>query len=158
MNLYNSDLSVVNMKNETINFSDYKGKVLLIINTASKCGFTKQFAGLEVLYQQYKDKEFLVLGFPCNQFAGQDPAENSEILSFCQINFGVTFPMFQKLKVNGKERHPLYAYLLANNPVSSNRIKWNFEKFLVNRDGAIVNRFTSKDTPESIGKDIEKLL
>ena len=158
MSLYESNLTAVNMNGETINFSQYKGKVLLIVNTASKCGFTKQFGGLEEVYKKYKDNDFLILGFPCNQFAGQDPGSNEEILSFCQVNYGVTFPMFEKLKVNGPDRHELYKYLLANNPVSSNRIKWNFEKFLVDRQGTIVNRFESKDTPEQIAKEIKKLI
>lgn len=158
MSLYESDLKAINMKGETVSFSEYKDKVLLIVNTASKCGYTKQFGPLEELYQQYKDKDFLILGFPCNQFAGQDPGENGEILEFCQLNYGVTFPMFQKINVNGKERHELYNYLIENNPVSSNRIKWNFEKFLIDRNGTVVNRFISKDTPQDIAEHVEKLL
>jgi len=158
MNIYESGLKAENMNGENVDFSQYKGKVLLVVNTASKCGYTKQFAGLEEVYKKYKDKDFLILGFPCNQFAGQDPGTDEEILSFCQVNYGVSFPMFKKLKVNGPERHELYKYLLANNPVSSNRIKWNFEKFLIDRDGNIVNRYISKDTPESIAPAIEKLL
>jgi len=158
MSLYKSNLTAVNMAGEKVDISQYEGKVLLIVNTASKCGYTKQFAGLEDVYKQYRDKDFLVLGFPCNQFAGQDPAGNDKILEFCQLNYGVTFPMFEKVNVNGKERHELYNYLLENNPVSSNRIKWNFEKFLVDRDGNIINRFVSKDTPEAIAEHIEKIL
>ncbi|MEX1376291.1 MAG: glutathione peroxidase [Eubacteriales bacterium] len=158
MSLYDSGLKAVNMKGDTVDFSQYKGKVLLIVNTASKCGYTKQFAGLEEVFEKYKDKDFLILGFPCNQFAGQDPADNDKILEFCQVNYGVTFPMFQKISVNGRERHELYKYLLAENPVSSKRINWNFEKFLVDRDGKVVNRFVSKDTPEDIAAHIEKLL
>ena len=146
------------MKGETVNFSDYKGKVLLIVNTASKCGYTKQFGGLEEVYKKYKDKGFLILGFPCNQFGLQDPAKNDAILSFCQVNYGVTFPMFEKIKVNGKESHELYNYLLENNPVSNNRIKWNFEKFLISKDGTVVNRFISKNTPEEVSKEVKKLL
>ncbi len=158
MNIYESNITAVNMSGKTINLSEYKDKVLLIVNTASKCGYTKQFAGLEEIYKKYKDQNFLILGFPCNQFAGQDPGSNDEILSFCQVNYGVTFPMFEKINVNGNERHELYNYLLENNPVSSKRINWNFEKFLIDRQGNIVNRFVSKDTPEEIAKDIEKLL
>lgn len=158
MSLYKSKIKAKNMTGELVDFSQYTGKVLLIVNTASKCGYTKQFDPLEEVYQKYKDKDFLILGFPCNQFAGQDPGENDEILSFCQLNYGVTFPMFEKIKVNGKERHELYDYLLENNPISNNKIKWNFEKFLVDRDGNIVNRFISKDTPEEISEHIEKLL
>jgi len=158
MSLYSVGLKAVNMKGETIDFSDYKGKVLLIVNTASKCGYTKQFAGLEEVFNKNKDKDFLILGFPCNQFAGQDPKNNDKILEFCQLNYGVTFPMFEKIKVNGKERHELYSYLLENNPISSNRIKWNFEKFLVDREGTVVNRYISKNTPEDIVKDIDNLL
>ncbi len=158
MSLYKSGITAVNMKGETINFSDFAGKVLLIVNTASKCGYTKQFGPLEELYQKYRDKNFLILGFPCNQFGGQDPGGNDEILSFCQVNYGVTFPMFEKIKVNGKERHELYDYLLENNPVGNSRIKWNFEKFLINKDGNVVNRFISKDTPEALASYIDKLL
>lgn len=158
MSLYQSNITAVNMKGETVNFSDYKGKVLLIVNTASKCGYTKQFGGLEEVYKKYKDKGFLILGFPCNQFGLQDPAKNDAILSFCQVNYGVTFPMFEKIKVNGKESHELYNYLLENNPVSNNRIKWNFEKFLISKDGTVVNRFVSKNTPEEVSKEVEKLL
>lgn len=158
MNLYKSELKAKNMAGELVDFSQYEGKVLLIVNTASKCGYTKQFGPLEEVYQKYKDNNFLVLGFPCNQFAGQDPAGNEKILEFCQLNYGVTFPMFEKINVNGQKRHELYDYLLENNPVSSNRIKWNFEKFLVDREGNIVNRFISKDTPEEISEHIEKLL
>jgi len=158
MSLYSAGLKAINMKGEIIDFSKYKGKVLLIVNTASKCGYTKQFAGLEEVYNKYKDKDFLILGFPCNQFAGQDPKTNDKILEFCQLNYGVTFPMFEKIKVNGKERHELYSYLLENNPISNNRINWNFEKFLVDREGTVVNRYISKNTPEEIAKDIDNLL
>lgn len=158
MNLYETNISAVKMNGETMKFSEYKNKVLLIVNTASKCGFTPQFAGLENLYNKYKDKDFLILGFPCNQFAGQDAADNDKILEFCQINYGVSFPMFEKIKVNGKERHELYSHLLENNPQGNGRIKWNFEKFLVDRGGDIIKRYVSKDKPEDIVKEIENLL
>jgi glutathione peroxidase len=157
MKLY--DVKVQKMDGSEVLLEEYKGKVLLIVNTASKCGFTPQLEGLEALYEKYKDKGFVILGFPCNQFLRQDPGSNEEILEFCQLNYGVTFPMFAKLKVRGKEQSELYKYLLANTPVRKNKsIKWNFEKFLVDREGNIVNRFESKITPESIEKDIEELL
>lgn len=157
MKLY--DVKVQKMDGSEVLLEEYKGKVLLIVNTASKCGFTPQFEGLEALYEKYKDKGFVILGFPCNQFLRQDPGSNEEILEFCQLNYGVTFPMFAKLKVRGKEQSELYKYLLAYTPVRKNKsIKWNFEKFLVDREGNIVNRFESKITPESIEKDIEELL
>ncbi|XMB72899.1 glutathione peroxidase [Mycoplasmatota bacterium WC30] len=157
MNIY--DVSVKKMDGSTIQLSEYKNKVLLIVNTASKCGFTKQFAGLEELYKKYQDKEFVILGFPCNQFLKQDPGTDLEILEFCQLNFGVTFPMFSKLDVRGKNQSELYKFLLANTPKGTGKgIKWNFEKFLINKNGEIVNRFSSKVIPKEIEKDIEELL
>lgn len=139
---------------------DYKGKVLLIVNTASKCGFTPQFEGLEKLYGDLKEKGLEILGFPCNQFGSQDPGSNDEIGEFCQINYGVSFPMFSKIDVNGSGADPLYKYLKAEKPglMGSKRIKWNFTKFLVNRDGKVVKRFAPTDTPHGIRKEIEKLL
>lgn len=153
------DVKVKKMDGSEVLLEEYKGKVLFIVNTASKCGFTPQFEGLEALYEKYADKGFVILGFPCNQFLRQDPGTNEEIIEFCQLNYGVTFPMFAKLKVRGKEQSELYKYLLGNTPVRKNKsIKWNFEKFLVDREGNIVNRFESKITPKSIEKDIEELL
>lgn len=139
---------------------DYRGKVLLIVNTASKCGFTPQFAGLEALYQQYKERGFVVLGFPCNQFAEQDPGANDEILNFCQVNYGVTFPMFDKINVNGANAHPLFEYLKEEAPGSLGLtiVKWNFTKFLVDRDGKVVKRFAPNAEPASLIPDIEALL
>ena len=140
--------------------SDFKGQVLLIVNTASKCGFTPQFKGLETVYEQYKDKGLMVLGFPCNQFASQDPGSNEDISQFCELNYGVTFPMFAKIDVNGDNAHPLFKHLSTAAPglLGSKAIKWNFTKFLVNRDGKVVSRYAPTTKPEDITKDIEKLL
>ena len=138
----------------------YQGQVLLIVNTASKCGFTPQFAGLEQLYQRYKAQGFSVLGFPCNQFGGQDPASNREIGEFCQVNYGVSFPMFEKIEVNGEYTHPLFQYLKtqATGLLDTEMIKWNFTKFLVAKDGTVIKRFAPTTKPEDIAGDIEKLL
>lgn len=154
------DFVVHTIDGKEVSLSKYENKVLLIVNVASKCGFTKQYAGLEKLYQKYKDKDFVILGFPCNQFGGQEPGTADEIKSFCELNFGVTFPMFEKISVNGKNTHPLYAYLKseAKGIMGTEAIKWNFTKFLVNKDGSVVTRFASKDTPESIEAEIAKLL
>lgn len=145
---------------EDIPLSNYKGKVLLIVNTASKCGFTPQFKGLEELYQKYRDKGFVILGFPCNQFLSQDPGTEKEILNFCQVNYGVTFPMFAKIEVRGKDKHPLYEYLIKAIPgaLGTGAIKWNFTKFLVDREGRPVKRFAPQVEPAEIAGDIEKLL
>ncbi|MCA0901556.1 glutathione peroxidase [Microbulbifer agarilyticus] len=139
---------------------EYKGKVLLIVNTASKCGFTPQYQGLEELYEKYKDKGFAVLAFPCNQFGQQEPGSDSEIQEFCSLNFGVSFPVYSKLDVNGTNAHPLFTHLKQAAPgiLGTEGIKWNFTKFLVNRDGEVVNRFAPKDKPSAIAADIEKLL
>ena len=138
----------------------YAGKVLLIVNTASQCGFTPQFAGLEALYTRYKNRGFEVLGFPCNQFGAQEPGSADEIGGFCQKNYGVTFPMFAKIDVNGDNTHPLFAHLKkeARGLLGSEGIKWNFTKFLVDRDGSVVKRFAPAATPESLAEDIEALL
>jgi glutathione peroxidase len=139
--------------------SDYEGQVLLIVNTASKCGFTPQYKELQELYDQYKDRGFVVLGFPCNQFGGQEPGGEEEIESFCQLNYGVTFPMFAKIEVNGPNTHPLFDYLKKNtSAVLTKDIKWNFTKFLVNRRGEVVKRFAPTTSPKSIAPEIEKLL
>lgn len=140
--------------------ADYRGKVLLIVNTASKCGFTPQFGGLEELYKQYKDRGLVVLGFPCNQFAEQDPGSNEEILSYCQMNYGVSFPMFDKIDVNGKEAHPLFEYIKKEAPgaLGLTVVKWNFTKFLVDREGKVVKRFAPNSDPAGIAPDIEALL
>ena len=138
----------------------YAGKVLLIVNTASKCGFTPQFAGLEALYTRYKNRGFEVLGFPCNQFGAQEPGSADEIGSFCQKNYGVTFPMYARIDVNGDNAHPLFQHLKkeARGLLGSEGIKWNFTKFLVDRDGSVVRRFAPAATPESLAVDIEALL
>ena len=139
---------------------DYKGKVLLVVNTASKCGFTPQFAGLEELHKQYKDTGLEILGFPCNQFGKQDPGSNDEIMEFCQLNYGVSFPMFSKIEVNGADADPLFKHLKKEAPgvLGSEGIKWNFTKFLIDRSGKVVKRYAPKDTPKAIAGDIEKLL
>ena len=137
----------------------FKGKVLLIVNTASKCGFTPQFEGLEQLYKKYAERGLVVLGFPCNQFAKQDPGSNQEIVDFCQLNYGVTFPMAQKVDVNGANTDPLFSFLKAEaKGLMSNSIKWNFTKFLVDKDGKVVERFASATTPKAIDQAISQLL
>ena len=138
---------------------DYAGKVLLIVNTASKCGFTPQFQGLEQLYEQYHTQGFEVLGFPCNQFGGQEPGNSDEIGEFCQRNYGVSFPMFAKVDVKGKDAHPLFKYLTDNSKgILFDDIKWNFTKFLIGKDGKIIARYGFMTKPESIKADIEKAL
>lgn len=154
------DFSGKTITGEDKPLSDFKGKVLLIVNTASKCGYTPQFKGLEAVYEQYKDKGLMVLGFPCNQFLHQDPGSNEEISQFCELNYGVTFPMFAKIDVNGDGAHPLFKHLTEEAPglLGSKAIKWNFTKFLVNRKGEVVERYAPATEPEKIVKDIEKLL
>ena len=138
----------------------FKGKVMLIVNTASKCGFTPQFGGLEDLYKSYADKGLAVLGFPCNQFGSQDPGADGEIAEFCQMNYGVSFPMMSKIDVNGPAAHPLYKWLAAEAPglLGSKAIKWNFTKFLVGKDGQVIKRYAPLDKPADMAKDIEKAL
>ncbi|UTW58133.1 glutathione peroxidase [Kordiimonas sp. SCSIO 12603] len=140
--------------------SEFKGKVMLIVNTASKCGLTPQFEGLEKLYKDLKDKGLVILGFPCNQFANQDPGSADEIGEFCQINYGVSFPMFAKIDVNGPDTAPLYEHLKAEKKgfLGTQKIKWNFTKFLVNKDGEVVKRFAPTAKPEAIRGAIEALL
>jgi glutathione peroxidase len=140
--------------------SDLQGRVLLIVNTASACGFTPQFAGLEELHQRYKDQGLTILGFPCNQFGAQDPGSNSEIGAFCQKNYGVSFQMMAKVEVNGTQAHPLFVWLKAQAPgvLGSEAIKWNFTKFLVGKDGSSVTRYASMDTPAKMAADIEQAL
>ena len=157
MSIY--DIKVQTMNQETVTLEAYKGKALLIVNTASKCGFTPQFDGLEKLYQDYKDQGLEILGFPCGQFMKQEFDDDSKILEFCQLNYGVTFPMFHKLDVKGKNQSELFKYLLQNTPVRKNKsVKWNFEKFLVNKDGEIVNRYLSTKKPADLKQDIEAVL
>ncbi len=138
----------------------YRGKLLLIVNVASKCGFTPQYEGLEALYRAHKDEGFVVLGFPCNQFGHQEPGDAREIGNFCSTKYDVTFPLFGKVEVNGAEAHPLYKFLKHAAPglLGSQAIKWNFTKFLIDRDGNVVRRYASADTPEKIEKDVQKLL
>ena len=138
----------------------YKGKVVLIVNTASKCGLTPQFEGLEKLYTEYKDKGFEIMGFPCNQFGQQDPGSNDEIQEFCQINYGVTFPMHAKIDVNGSGTHPLFQYLKSEAPgvLGSQKIKWNFTNFLVGKGGGVIDRFAPATKPEKLEEAIEKAL
>ncbi|PVY75354.1 glutathione peroxidase [Tamilnaduibacter salinus] len=154
------EIEVDDIRGQRRTLADYQGKVLLIVNTASKCGFTPQFEGLQSLHEELGDRGFEVLGFPCNQFMNQDPAENGEISEFCSLNYGVDFPMFSKIDVNGPDAHPLYQYLKrqAKGLMGSEKIKWNFTKFLVNRDGDVVDRYPPTAKPGDIRKDIEKLL
>jgi glutathione peroxidase len=139
---------------------DYAGKVLLVVNVASRCGFTPQYAGLEALYRRFAEKGMVVLGFPCNQFGAQEPSSEAEIAKFCSANYDVSFPMFAKIEVNGENAHPLYRFLKHAAPgiLGSEAIKWNFTKFLVDREGQVVKRYAPNDTPQTIGKDIEALL
>ncbi|MCW2277545.1 glutathione peroxidase [Heliophilum fasciatum] len=140
--------------------ADYRGKVLIIVNTASHCGFTSQYKGLQKLYEQYNEAGFEILGFPCNQFMNQEPGTNDEIESFCQINFGVTFQLFDKIDVNGPDAHPLYKYLVKEAPgfLQTEAIKWNFTKFMVDRQGRVVKRFAPTVTPEEMEAEIKALL
>ncbi|MBD3274044.1 MAG: redoxin domain-containing protein [Candidatus Marinimicrobia bacterium] len=142
---------VQDIDGQDVSLEQYEGKVLLIVNTASKCGFTPQYEGLQALYEEYKDDGLVVLGFPANNFGGQEPGTDEQIQQFCTTNFGVTFPMFSKISVKGSDQHPLYQYLTSKetNPEYGGAITWNFNKFLVNEDGKVINRFASKDAPQS---------
>ena len=155
-----TDFSAVLANGEPQNLSDYQGKVLLIVNTASRCGFTPQYTGLEALHQTYGERGFSVLAFPCNQFGGQEPGSEEEIQSFCDLNYQTSFPLFSKIEVNGAASHPLYAHLKEKAPgvLGSKRIKWNFTKFLVNQQGEVVQRYAPSTKPEAIASDIEALL
>lgn len=157
MSLY--DIAVQTISGEETTLAAYKGQVLLIVNTASQCGLTPQYKGLQELYTKYKDKGFAVLGFPCNQFAGQEPGNEAEIASFCESHYGVTFPLFAKLEVNGPGTHPLYQHLKAHAPEGeSEDIEWNFAKFLVDKDGQVAKRIGARVQPEELAVDIESLL
>jgi glutathione peroxidase len=157
VNLY--DISVTTIGGETTTLAKYKGKVLLIVNTASQCGLTPQYKGLQGLYERYRDQGFEVLGFPCNQFAGQEPGSNEEIARFCETNYGVTFPLFAKIEVNGPNTHPLYQYLKAHAPEHLNQdIEWNFAKFLVDRGGSVVKYAAPDVQPQALTSDIERCL
>ncbi|HET9046234.1 MAG TPA: glutathione peroxidase [Casimicrobiaceae bacterium] len=154
------DYTVDDIHGKAIKLDKYKGKVVLVVNTASKCGFTPQYKGLEALYEKYHAKGLEVLGFPCNQFGAQEPGSAAEIEQFCELNYGVTFPMFAKIDVNGKNAAPVYEYLKSAKPglLGSEAIKWNFTKFLVDRGGKVLARYAPNDTPESLAGDIEKAL
>ena len=154
------DFQVNDIHGQAVKMADHKGKVLLIVNTASACGFTPQFSGLEQLNQTFASKGLVVVGFPCNQFGGQDPGSNAEIGTFCQKNYGVSFAMMEKIDVNGNQAHPLFQWLKQKAPglLGSESIKWNFTKFLVSRDGLVVRRFASLDKPAALKADIEQAL
>jgi glutathione peroxidase len=154
------DYTARTIDGEERKLSDYKGKVLLIVNTASKCGFTPQYEGLEKVFRDFRDRGLVVLGFPCDQFGHQEPGDENEIKRFCSLNYGVSFPMFSKVDVNGDHAHPLFKHLKEEAPglLGSRGIKWNFTKFLVDKSGKVVKRYGSMDKPESIIKDIEQFL
>jgi glutathione peroxidase len=154
------DFSALSITGQPADLASQRGKVLLIVNTASACGFTPQFAGLEELWNDYRDRGLVVIGFPSNQFGAQDPGSNKEIASFCSLNYGVNFPMMAKVDVNGENAHPLWKWLTAEAPglLGSKAVKWNFTKFLVARDGQVIRRYAPTDTPQSLRRDIEAAL
>ena len=154
------DFEALQIDGKPVSLSDFKGRVLLIVNTASACGFTPQFAGLEVLHETYGKQGLVVLGFPCNQFGSQDAGSNEEIAGFCQLNYGVSFPLMAKIDVNGDKAHPLYQWLCSEAPglLGTKAVKWNFTKFLVGKDGSVLKRYAPTDTPASLAKDIEAAL
>ncbi|OYV01181.1 MAG: glutathione peroxidase [Burkholderiales bacterium PBB5] len=155
-----ADFEAQSITGQTMKLADLAGQVVLVVNTASACGFTPQFAGLETLWTTYKDRGLVVIGFPSNEFGGQDPGSNTEIASFCQLNYGVSFPMMAKIKVNGADAHPLYQWLKGEKPglLGTQAIKWNFTKFLVGRDGQVLKRYAPQDTPAKLAADIEAAL
>ena len=157
-NIY--DFEALSIQGKPAHLSTQRGKVLLIVNTASACGFTPQFGGLQTLWQKYADKGLVVVGFPSNEFGAQDPGSNGDIASFCQLNYGVDFPMMAKVKVNGVEAHPLWKWLTAEAPgvLGTQAVKWNFTKFLVGKDGKVIKRYAPGDAPEALARDIEKAL
>ena len=153
------DFTAKSLDSETIKMDKYKGKTVLVVNTASKCGFTPQYEGLETLYEKYKNRDFVILGFPCNQFANQEPGDASSIAQGCVLDYSVTFPMFDKIKVNGPNAHPLFKYLEnALGGLGGSRIKWNFTKFLIDANGRPVKRFAPATAPEKIDKYVKKLV
>ncbi len=158
MKLY--ECTVKTIDGQTGTLETYRGQVLLIVNVASKCGFTSQYAGLEALYRRYRDRGFTILGFPCDQFGNQEPGNEAEIQSFCSLTYDVTFPLFAKIEVNGNNTHPLYQYLKKAQPglLGSEAIKWNFTKFLVDREGQVLKRYAPTDTPEKIETDLKKMI
>ncbi len=154
------DFEALSIDGQPVSLEQFRGQAMLIVNTASACGFTPQFAGLEKLHQTYGGKGLAVLGFPCNQFGNQDPSSNEEIGAFCQRNYGVSFPMMSKIEVNGADAHPLYRWLTAEAPgiLGSKAIKWNLTKFLVGKDGRVIKRYAPQDAPDKLAKDIEAAL
>lgn len=154
------DFNALTLQGKEVGMDIYKGKVILVVNTASKCGLTPQFEGLEKLYREYKDKGLVILGFPCNQFANQEPGSEKDIAEGCLINYGVTFPMFSKIDVNGENAHPIYKYLKSKlkGGIFGSNIKWNFAKFLLDKEGKPYKRYSPTTTPDKLIKDIEKLL
>jgi len=157
MSIYEFNVQTIDHKEQSL--ADFKGKVILIVNTATKCGLKNQFSSLETLYQKYKDDGFVVLGFPSNQFLNQEPGTDEEVNQACQLNFGVTFPLFSKINVNGKDAHPLFKYLTKQQSgILGGAIKWNFTKFLIDRDGNVIDRFAPKTEPEAFEDEIKKLL
>jgi glutathione peroxidase len=154
-----SDFQATSLEGEPVDLATYEGQVALVVNTASQCGFTPQYEGLQKLYDEYADQGFTVLGFPCDQFGHQEPGSEAEIGAFCERNFGVSFPMFAKIDVNGDDAHPLFQWLRAQKGgLLGSKVKWNFTKFLVGRDGQVIARFAPTTAPEKLGKDIEKAL
>ncbi|MEY5048455.1 MAG: hypothetical protein RLZZ175_1814 [Bacteroidota bacterium] len=153
------NLEAINNKNQLVSMGDFKNKVVIVVNTASKCGLTPQYEGLEALYKKYKDKGLVILGFPCNQFGNQEPGNTNEIESFCQINYGVSFPIFEKIDVNGDNAHPIFVYLKSKlGSIFGRNIKWNFTKFVIDKNGKPVKRFGPYQKPESMESTILKLL
>ncbi|MBX3603681.1 MAG: glutathione peroxidase [Piscinibacter sp.] len=154
------DFEALSIEGKPAHLSTQRGKVLLIVNTASQCGFTPQFTGLEALWKDYRDRGLVVVGFPSNQFGGQDPGSNDQIASFCELNYGVSFPMMAKVEVNGDGAHPLWKWLTSEAPgvLGTQAVKWNFTKFLVGKDGRVLKRYAPNDSPESLRKDIEAAL
>ena len=154
------DFSAKTIDGDEQKLSAYKGKTMLVVNVASKCGFTPQYTGLEALYEKFKDRGVVVLGFPCDQFGHQEPGDEAEIKNFCSLNYDVKFPLFAKIEVNGANTHPLYKYLKseAKGLLGSESIKWNFTKFLIDAEGKVVTRYAPTDTPEKIEKDLTRML
>ena len=154
------DFEALSIDGKSAQLSTQRGKVILIVNTASACGFTPQFAGLEALWRKYRDQGLVIVGFPSNEFGAQDPGTNDQIASFCELNYGVSFPMMAKVKVNGADAHPLWQWLKAQKPglLGTEAVKWNFTKFLVGRDGRVLKRYAPNDSPESLEADIVKAL
>jgi glutathione peroxidase len=154
------DFDAQDIQGRPVRLADHQGRVLLIVNTASACGFTPQFKGLQALWERYGERGLTVIGFPSNEFGGQDPGSNDEISSFCELNYGVSFPMMAKVQVNGADAHPLWQFLKKSKPglLGSEGIKWNFTKFLIGRDGTVLKRYAPQDAPEKIAADIEAAL